>query len=60
MLYITHDIASARYFADTIAVMFNGQIVEQAGLAVTEHPEHAYTQLLLAAAPKGGRGRDIA
>jgi peptide/nickel transport system ATP-binding protein len=58
VLYITHDIASARYFADTIAVMYAGRIVEQGpASAVTEHPGHPYTKLLLAAAPQGGRGR---
>jgi len=59
VLYITHDIASARYFADTIAVMYAGRIVERGpAREVTEHPAHEYTRLLLAAAPRGGRGRD--
>ena len=59
VLYITHDIASARYFADTIAVMYAGRIVERGpAREVTEHPGHPYTKLLLAAAPQGGRGRD--
>jgi oligopeptide/dipeptide ABC transporter ATP-binding protein len=52
VLYITHDIASARYFADEILVMHSGEIVER-GTAeqVTQHPAHAYTQLLLSASP---------
>ncbi len=59
VLYITHDIASARYFADTIAVMYAGRIVELGpAREVTEHPGHPYTKLLLAAAPQGGRSRD--
>jgi peptide/nickel transport system ATP-binding protein len=59
VLYITHDIASARYFADTIAVMYAGRIVERGPARdVTERPGHPYTRLLLAAAPQGGRGRD--
>jgi peptide/nickel transport system ATP-binding protein len=61
VLYITHDIASARYFADTIAVMYAGRIVERGpARQVTERPEHAYTKLLISAAPQGGRGRDSA
>jgi peptide/nickel transport system ATP-binding protein len=52
LLYITHDIASARYFADEILVMYAGQIVER-GLAesVTQEPAHPYTQLLVRSAP---------
>jgi peptide/nickel transport system ATP-binding protein len=58
VLYITHDIASARYFADAIAVMYAGRIVERGpARAVTEQPGHPYTKLLLAAAPQGGRDR---
>ena len=56
LLYVTHDIASARYFADTVTVMYAGRVVESGtSLAVTEHPSHPYTQLLLAAAPDPDR-----
>jgi peptide/nickel transport system ATP-binding protein len=50
ILYITHDIASARYVADRIVVMYAGQLVE-AGPAETvlSDPKHPYTQLLLSA-----------
>ncbi len=52
MLYITHDIASARYFADEVLVMYAGEIVERGPAeGVTQHPAHPYTQLLVAAAP---------
>jgi peptide/nickel transport system ATP-binding protein len=52
MLYITHDIASARYFADEILVMYAGQIVERGPAEdVTQEPAHPYTQLLVSAAP---------
>ncbi len=52
MLYITHDIASARYFADEILVMYAGQIVERGPAEeVTQRPAHPYTQLLVASAP---------
>jgi ABC-type oligopeptide transport system ATPase subunit len=53
MLYITHDIASARHFADRIAVMHLGSIVES-GTAeqVIDHPVHPYTRALIAAVPE--------
>jgi len=67
MLYITHDIASARYFADEILVMYAGEIVERGPAEeVTQRPAHPYTQLLVASAPdpdnlgsslRGGRRR---
>jgi peptide/nickel transport system ATP-binding protein len=52
LLYITHDIASARYLADEILVMYAGQIVERGPAEeVTQQPAHPYTQLLVASAP---------
>jgi oligopeptide/dipeptide ABC transporter ATP-binding protein len=52
VLYITHDIASARYFADEILVMHAGEIVERGDAElVTQNPAHPYTQLLLDASP---------
>jgi len=51
-LYVTHDLASARYVADDILVMYAGQIVEQGPIEqVLENPLHPYTQLLLSAIP---------
>ncbi|MBA2286553.1 MAG: ABC transporter ATP-binding protein [Ktedonobacteraceae bacterium] len=51
-LFITHDIASARYFAEETLVMYAGQMVEGGPTEeVIQHPRHPYTQLLLAAAP---------
>jgi len=56
ILYVTHDIASARYLADVIAVMYGGQIIESGAAAtVTDEPAHPYTQLLLSAAPDPDR-----
>jgi peptide/nickel transport system ATP-binding protein len=56
ILYITHDIASARYLADTIMVMYAGQVVESGPAQdVTDQPTHPYTQLLLSAAPDPDR-----
>src|SRR5262249_18058279 len=52
VLYITHDIASAYYFADDVLVMYAGQVVERGSSdAVIQRPTHAYTQLLLKSAP---------
>ncbi|WP_194784555.1 ABC transporter ATP-binding protein [Actinomyces haliotis] len=52
MLYITHDLASARYVADTTAVLFGGELVESGpSVDVMDHPDHPYTKLLLSAVP---------
>ena len=52
ILYITHDLASARYVADRLIVMYAGHIVETGPLEdVLSSPRHPYTELLLAAAP---------
>lgn len=52
-LYITHDLASARHFADRIAVMYLGRIVEIARAAeLIENPLHPYAQALMAAVPE--------
>jgi oligopeptide/dipeptide ABC transporter ATP-binding protein len=52
MLYITHDIALARYICDRVAVMYLGKIVEE---GVTEsvlmEPLHPYTSALMLAVP---------
>jgi peptide/nickel transport system ATP-binding protein len=52
ILYVTHDIASARYLADSVVVMYAGEIVESGdAVQITDAPAHPYTQLLLSAAP---------
>ncbi len=52
ILYITHDIASARYFADRTHVMYAGRTVETGDSeSVTQTPAHPYTQLLVRSAP---------
>ncbi|HEX4399138.1 MAG TPA: ABC transporter ATP-binding protein [Trebonia sp.] len=52
ILYITHDIASARYVADRLIVMYAGQIAETGPIEdVLASPKHPYTQLLLSAVP---------
>jgi oligopeptide/dipeptide ABC transporter ATP-binding protein len=51
--YITHDIASARYFSDRVAVMYQGTIVETGPVGtVIDHPLHPYTIALIAAIPE--------
>src|SRR5205809_5726409 len=51
-LYVTHDLASARYVADDILVMYAGQIVERGPIEdVLSAPLHPYTRLLLDAVP---------
>ena len=60
ILYITHDIASARYLADRIVVMYAGQVVESGpAVQVTDSPAHPYTQLLLSAAPDPQRDTPV-
>jgi peptide/nickel transport system ATP-binding protein len=52
ILYITHDIASARYVADRLIVMYAGHIAETGPVEeVLARPRHPYTQLLLSAVP---------
>jgi peptide/nickel transport system ATP-binding protein len=55
-LYITHDIATARYFAEDTAVLYAGHLLEQGpSQDITERPQHPYTQLLIEAVPNPAR-----
>jgi peptide/nickel transport system ATP-binding protein len=55
LLYITHDLASARYVADRIVVMYAGHLVETGPTeTVLSTPRHPYTQLLLSAVADEG------
>ncbi|SMQ60436.1 oligopeptide/dipeptide ABC transporter, ATP-binding protein, C-terminal domain-containing protein [Devosia lucknowensis] len=55
-LYITHDIATARYFAEETAVMYAGHLVEQGpSQEITDNPRHPYTQLLIESVPNPNR-----
>jgi peptide/nickel transport system ATP-binding protein len=52
LIYITHDLSTARYFVDRIMVMYAGKIVEQAGVEeLLDTPLHPYTRALIAAIP---------
>jgi len=54
ILLITHDLGVVRKFAKRVAVMRQGEIVEQGEtLSVFDRPQHEYTKHLLAAEPKG-------
>ena len=56
-LYITHDLASARYIGDRTMVMYTGHIVESGeSRELMENPRHPYSQLLLAAVPNPHAG----
>jgi oligopeptide/dipeptide ABC transporter ATP-binding protein len=59
-VYITHDLATAKYFCDRIAIMYLGRIVE---IGPTEeifaHPRHPYTKALLAAIPDADPDRMV-
>jgi len=52
VIYITHDLATAFYISDRIAIMLRGYIVESGPVdSVLERPLHPYTQLLIASVP---------
>ena len=56
-LYVTHDLASARYFSDETMVMYAGHVVESGGSEeLIRQPQHPYTRLLLSAVPDPARG----
>jgi peptide/nickel transport system ATP-binding protein len=60
VLFITHDIASARYFAEDTLVMYAGQTVEGGPSdEVIQRPKHPYTQLLISAAPDPDRPESV-
>jgi len=57
LLMITHDLSTAAHFADRIAVLYRGRVVEEGTATdVISTPQHSYTQALIAAVPRVGRG----
>lgn len=57
-LYITHDLSTARYFTDRIAVMYLGRIVEMGKAEdIIDNPLHPYTQALIEAVPEPEPGK---
>jgi oligopeptide/dipeptide ABC transporter ATP-binding protein len=59
-LYITHDLATAKFFCDRIAIMYLGRIVEIGPSAgIYEDPKHPYTQALLRAIPEPDPRRTV-
>ncbi len=53
VLYITHDLATAYYVSDRIAIMFRGNIIEMGSVEqVLMHPKHPYTKLLRDSIPE--------
>ncbi|PCG18854.1 ABC transporter ATP-binding protein [Brachyspira sp. G79] len=57
-IYVTHDLSTARYFADMVAVMYLGSIVEIGSAdEIIDNPKHPYTKALIAAVPDASSGR---
>lgn len=56
LMFITHNLAAARYLCDRIAVVYKGSIMEVGSAdEVIENPRHPYTQALIDALPKFGK-----
>ncbi len=52
VVYITHDLATVRYFSERVFVMYAGKIVERAEVgSLLSHPHHPYTRALITAIP---------
>jgi oligopeptide/dipeptide ABC transporter ATP-binding protein len=59
-LYITHDLATAKFFCDRIAIMYLGRIVEIGpSAAIYDDPKHPYTKALLRAIPEPDPRRSV-
>jgi peptide/nickel transport system ATP-binding protein len=60
LLYVTHDLATARHFSSEIVVMYRGEIVERGPSDdVILQPSHPYTQVLSRAAPDPTASREV-
>ena len=59
LLFISHNLDVVHHLCDRVAVMFQGEIVEMAQVeTLYDAPAHPYTQLLLAAVPRFGEGKE--
>ena len=59
-LYITHDLATAKFFCDRIAILYLGRVVEIGPAeAIYEDPKHPYTKALLRAIPEPDPRRSV-
>jgi oligopeptide/dipeptide ABC transporter ATP-binding protein len=59
-IYITHDLATAKFFCDRIAIMYLGRIVELGPASqIYDDPKHPYTQALLRAIPEPDPARSV-
>jgi ABC-type glutathione transport system ATPase component len=53
VLFVSHDLSVVRFLCDRVAVLYQGEIVESGPSEdVYDHPQHEYTQTLLAAVPR--------
>jgi peptide/nickel transport system ATP-binding protein len=52
-VFITHDLAVVRQVVDRVYVLYQGKVVESGPVdRVLDHPEHAYTERLIASIPR--------
>jgi len=59
-VYVTHDLATAKFFCDTLAIMYLGRIVEYGPAAeIYADPKHPYTQSLLKAIPEPDPAKSV-
>jgi peptide/nickel transport system ATP-binding protein len=59
-VYVTHDLATAKFFCDTLAIMYLGRIVEYGPAAdIYADPKHPYTQSLLRAIPEPDPAKSV-
>src|SRR5215208_767907 len=59
-VYITHDLATAKFFCNRIAIMYLGKIVETGPASeIYESPKHPYTESLLRAIPEPDPSRSV-
>ncbi|MEV0343853.1 oligopeptide/dipeptide ABC transporter ATP-binding protein [Nocardia sp. NPDC050713] len=59
VVFVTHDLAAARFIADRVAVMYRGEIVEiDAAEKVAKAPTHPYSKALVAAVPNIGSAQE--